>query len=84
MAKWLSVRLRTNLVRISLLSLEHIVALSKNVYTDKLLELVKQCNSTISRIVLFKMYFIDAKLNTCIDSGVEFDIKTLNLRLIVM
>ena len=59
-------------------------SISKNVYIDKLDDIVNKCNNTYHRTI--KMKPVDAKSNTYIDSSTEKIkmIKILNLTFVIL
>ena len=48
---------------------KYMVSVSKNVYMDKLDDIVNECNQTYHRTI--KMKLVDIKLSTHIDFGIE-------------
>ena len=56
-------------------------SISKNVYTDKLDDIVYKYNNTYRSII--KMKPVDVKLNTSINSGKKLIIMILNLKLVI-
>ena len=61
---------------------KYMTAISKNVYTDQLDDIVNECNNTYHRTI--KMKPIDVKDNTYIDFDKEVNNKDLNLKLAIM
>ena len=57
-------------------------SISKNVYIDKLDDIVNEYNNTIHRTI--KMKPIDVKDNTYINIGKEVNNNDLNLKLVIM
>ena len=57
-------------------------SVSKNVYIDKLDDLVNTCNNTYYRKIKLKP--LDGKSNIYIDNNLEKMIKILNLKLMIM
>ena len=57
-------------------------SISKNLYIDKLDDIVNEYNNTYHRTI--KMKPIDVKDNTYINIGKEANIKMLNLKLVIM
>ena len=57
-------------------------SISKNVYIDKLDDIVDQYNNTYHSTI--KMKPVDVKSNTYIDSGKEIKEKFLNLKLVIL
>ena len=55
---------------------------SKNVYTDKLDDIVAEYNNAYHRTIKMKPVYV--KDNTYIDFKKEFNNKTLNLKLVIM
>ena len=55
-------------------------SISKNVYIDKLDDIVYKCNSTVA---IIKMKPVDVKLNTSINSAKKLIIMILNLKLVI-
>ena len=57
-------------------------SISKNVYIDKLDDIVNEYNNTYHRTI--KMKPVDVKDSTCIDFKKKLMIKILNLKLVIM
>ena len=60
----------------------HMAAVSKNLYIDKLDDIVNEYNNTFHRAITIKP--IKVKDNTSIDSIKEVNDKVLNLKLLIM
>ena len=60
---------------------KYMTSISKNVYTDKLDDIVYKYNNTYRSII--KMKPVDVKLNTSINSGKKLIIMILNLKLVI-
>ena len=61
---------------------KYMTSVSKNVYIDKLDDIVKEYNNTYHRTI--KMKPVDVKDSTCIDFIKKLMIKILNLKLVIM
>ena len=61
---------------------KHVTLISKNVYIDKLDDIVNECNNTYQRTN--KMKPIDVKNNTYIDFGKENNDKDSKFKLVIM
>ena len=61
---------------------KHVTLISKNVYIDKLDDIVNECNNTYHRTN--KMKPIDVKNNTYIDFGKENNDKDSKFKLVIM
>ena len=61
---------------------KYITSVSKNVYTDKLDNIVNKCNNTYHRTS--KMKTADVKSNTYIDFNKENDENILNSKFVIM
>ena len=61
---------------------KHVTLISKNVYIDKLDDIVNECNNTYHRTN--KMKPIDVKNNTYIDFGEENNDKDSKFKLVIM
>ena len=61
---------------------KYMTSISKNVYIDKLDDIVNEYNNTYHRTI--KMKPVDVKDNTFIDFSKEVDDKGLNLKLVIM
>ena len=61
---------------------KYMTAISKNVYIDKLDNIVDKYNNMYHSAI--KMNPVDAQTSTCIDFDVEINNKILNLNLVVM
>ena len=61
---------------------KHVTLISKNVYIDKLDDVVNECNNTYHRTN--KMKPIDVKNNTYIDFGKENNDKDSKFKLVIM
>ena len=61
---------------------KHVTLISKNVYIDKLDDIVNECNNTYHRTN--KMKPIDVKNNTYIDFGKENNDKDSEFKLVIM
>ena len=61
---------------------KYMTAISKNVYIDKLDNIVDKYNNMYHSTI--KMHPVDAQTSTCIDFDVEINNKILNLNLVVM
>ena len=61
---------------------KHMTSISKNVYIDKLDDIVNECNNTYHRTN--KMKPIDVKNNTYIDFGKENNDKDSKFKLVIM
>ena len=59
---------------------KYMTSISKNVYIDKLDDIVYKCNSTVA---IIKMKPVDVKLNTSINSAKKLIIMILNLKLVI-
>ena len=57
-------------------------SISKNVYIDKLFDIVNKYNNTYHRTI--KMKPVDVKSSTYIDSSNNLMIKILNLKLVIL
>ena len=60
----------------------YMTGISKNVYIDKLDDIVNKCNNTYYRTIRMKP--INVKSSTYIDSDVEMILKILKLKLVIM
>ena len=61
---------------------KYMTSISKNVYINKLDDIVNEYNNTYHRTIKIKP--VDAKGNTCMDSSKKLMIKTPNLKLVIM
>ena len=61
---------------------KYMTSISKNVYIDKLDDIVNEYNNTYHRTI--KMKSVDVKDSTCIDFIKKLMIKILNLKLVIM
>ena len=61
---------------------KYMTSVSKNVYIDKLDDIVNEYNNTYHRTI--KMKPVDVKDSTCIDFKKKLMIKILNLKLVIM
>ena len=61
---------------------KYMISISKNVYIDKLHDIVNEYNNTYHTTIKLKP--IDVKDNTYINIEKEFDNKILNLKLVIM
>ena len=61
---------------------KYMTSISKNVYIDKLDDIVKTYNNTYHNTI--KMKLVDVKSNTYTDSRKELIIKILNLKLVIL
>ena len=61
---------------------KYMSSISKNLYIDKLDDIVNEYNNTYHRTI--KMKPIDVKDNTYINIGKEANTKMLNLKLVIM
>ena len=61
---------------------EHMTSISKNVYIDKLDDIVDEYNNTYHTTI--KMKPIDVKDNTYINTSKELIMKILNLKLVIV
>ena len=61
---------------------KYMTSVSKNVYIDKLDDIVKTYNNTYHNTI--KMKLVDVKSNTYTDSSKELIIKILNLKLMIL
>ena len=61
---------------------KYMTSILKNVYIDKLDDIVNEYNNTYHRII--KMKPIDVKDNTCINTDTEVNDKALNLKLAII
>ena len=61
---------------------KYMTSISKNVYVDKLYDIVDKYNNTYHATI--KMKPIDAKDNMYINAGKELIMKILNLKLVIM
>ena len=60
----------------------YVTTISKNLYIDKLYDLVNEYNNTYHRTI--KMKPVHVKDNAYIDFKKEFNVKDLNLKLVIM
>ena len=58
---------------------KYMTCLSKNVYIDKLTQLVKELNNTIHRTIIIRS--VDVKPDTCIDLDVEINTKNQKVKI---
>ena len=61
---------------------KYMTSISKNVYIDKLDNIVNKCNNTCHNIITIKP--VDGKPSTYIDSSKKMMIKILNLKLVIL
>ena len=61
---------------------KYITVISKNIYIDKLDDIVNKSGNTYHRII--KMNLIDVKTSTYIEYGVEYNDKDPKLKLAIM